>query len=93
MKNEEISGIFRDIADLLERKKENWFKIRAYRKVADSIDGLVDEVETLVSEDRIQEIEGAGTAIKKKITEIITTGKLAYYEKLKMEFPEEQSDQ
>ena len=44
MKNEEISGIFRDIADLLERKKENWFKIRAYRKVADSIDGLVDEV-------------------------------------------------
>ena len=93
MKNEEISGIFRDIADLLERKKENWFKIRAYRKVADSIDGLVDEVETLVSEDRIQEIEGAGPAIKKKITEIITTGKLAYYEKLKMEFPEEQSDQ
>ena len=93
MKNGEISGIFRDIANLLEQKKENWFKIRAYRKVADSIDELTDDVEKLVYEDRLQEISGVGPAIKKKITEMITTGKLAYYEKLKMEFPEEESDQ
>jgi len=88
MNNGEISWIFRDIADLLEQKKENWFKIRAYRRVADSIDEMTDSVDKLVYESRLQEILGAGPAIRKKITEMITTGKLEYYEKLKMEFPE-----
>jgi len=88
MNNGEISCIFRDIADLLEQKKENWFKICAYRRVADSIDEMTDSMDKLVHEDRLQEITGAGPAIRKKITEMTTTGKLEYYEKLKMEFPE-----
>ncbi|MFC1993002.1 hypothetical protein ACFLV3_04250 [Chloroflexota bacterium] len=85
MKNSEIAGVFQDIADLLERKKENPFKIRAYRKVVHSIEQLPVEVEQLVAEDRLKEIPGAGEAITKKITELVTTGKLEYYEKLKAE--------
>jgi len=90
MKNAEISAIFDDIADRLELKKENIFKIRAYRKVARSIEQLPVEVEHLVREDRLKEIPGAGEAITKKLTELITTGKLEYYEKLKAESPQEQ---
>jgi len=41
-----------------------------------------------VAEDRLQEVPGAGEAITKKITELVTTGKLDYYEKLKAEFPD-----
>jgi len=88
MNNKEVAKVFADIADLLELKKDNIFKIRAYRKVVRSLEQLPVEVEQLVREDRLKEIPGAGEAITKKITELVTTGKLKYYEKLKAEFPE-----
>jgi len=90
MKNREVAQVFADIAHRLELKKENIFKIRAYRRVARSIEELPVEVEQLAKEDRLEEIPGAGEAITKKITELITTGKLEYYEKLKAEPPQEQ---
>jgi len=79
--------VLTDIAALLELKGENPFKIRAYQKVARSVKRLPVEVEQLVAEDRLEEVPGAGEAITKKITELVTTGKLDYYEKLKSEFP------
>ncbi len=88
MKNSEVARVFQDIAALLELKRENPFKIRAYQKVARSIKDLSVEVEQLVAEDRLKEVPGVGEAITKKITELVTTGKLDYYEKLKAEFPE-----
>ena len=88
MNNQEVAKVFEDIADRLELKKDNIFKVRAYRKVARSIEQLPLEVEQLVREDRLKEIPGAGEAITKKITELVTTGKLEYYEKLKSESPE-----
>ena len=88
MKNAEIVAVFDGIADLLKLKKENIFKIRAYQKAARSIEQLPVEVEQLATEDRLKEIPGVGEAITKKITELITTGKLDYYERLKAEFPE-----
>ncbi len=36
----------------------------------------------------LQKIPGVGEAIAKKIIELVTTGKLEYYEKLRAEFPE-----
>ena len=80
--------MFQDIADLLEIKKENIFKIRAYQKVVRSIEQLPVEVEQLVADDKLKEITGVGEAITKKITELVTTGHLNYYEKLKAEFPD-----
>ncbi len=88
MKNSEVAGVFQDIADRLELKRENIFKLRAYQRVVRSIEQLPVEVEQLVIEDRLKEVPGAGEAITKKITELVTTGKLDYYEKLKSEFPE-----
>jgi len=88
MNNKEVAGVFLDIADLLEQKKENWFKVRAYRRAAGSIEELPMPVEQLVNEGRLKEITGVGEAITKKITELLTTGRLEYYERLKSEFPE-----
>ena len=88
MKNSDIAGVFQHIAGLLMLKKENIFKIRAYQKAARSIEELPVAVERLVAEDRLKGIPGVGEAINKKITELVTTGKLDYYEKLKAEFPE-----
>jgi DNA polymerase (family 10) len=88
MRNSEIAKVFQDIAVLLELKGENPFKIQAYQKVVRSVEQLPVEVEQLVTEGRLKEVPGAGEAITKKITELVTTGKLGYYEKLKSEFPE-----
>ena len=85
MKNTEIAAVFTDIAYLLKCRKDNIFKIRAYERVAKSITELPVEVEQLVREDRLKEIPGVGEAINKKITEIVNTGRLEYYEKLKAE--------
>jgi len=88
MKNSEVAKVFQDIADLLELKGENQFKIRAYQRVVRSIEHLPVEVEQLVAEDKLKEVPGVGEAITKKITELVTTGHLGYYEELKADFPE-----
>ena len=85
MKNSEIAAVFDDIAEMLKLRKENIFKIRAYQKVAQSIAGLSVDVEQLVAENRLGEIPGAGEAIDKKIAELVTTGKLGFYQRLKAE--------
>ncbi len=88
MKNSEVAKVFQDIADLLELKGDNQFKIRAYQRAARSIEHLPVEVERLVAEDMLREVPGVGEAIATKTAELVTTGKLGYYENLKAEFPD-----
>lgn len=89
MKNTAVAKVFQDIADLLELKGENPFKIRAYQRAARAIEHLPKEIEIMLEEgEDLQSIPGVGEAIAKKITELMTTGKLGYYEKLRAEFPE-----
>ena len=85
MTNMQIAAIFRELADVLVHKKENWFKVKAYRRVADEIENLPDKLVELSEKDRLKEIPGVGKAIEKKIKEIISTGKLELLEKLKKE--------
>lgn len=87
MKNSEIVKILEDISGLLELKGENVFKARAYQKAARSIEFLSEDVEKLVKENRLREVPGIGEAIEKKLTELVQTGRLEYYEKLRAEFP------
>lgn len=87
MKNSNIAKVFQEIADLLELKEENPFKIRAYQKVARTIENLPVEVEQVMKDGKLREIPGIGDAIAKKITELVSTGHLEFYEKLRAEFP------
>ncbi len=89
MKNSEIAKVFHDMADLLELKGENVFKIRAYRRAAQVIEHLPKEMAVMLEQgEDFQKIPGVGDAIAKKSTELIETGKLGAYESLKDEFPE-----
>ncbi|MGZ3578366.1 MAG: DNA polymerase/3'-5' exonuclease PolX [Syntrophales bacterium] len=89
MKNSEIARVFHDMADLLELKGENVFKIRAYRRAAQVIEHLPKEMAVMLEQgEEFQKIPGVGEAIAKKSTELIETGKLGAYESLKHEFPE-----
>jgi len=89
MTNSQIAAIFYEIAEMLSLEKDNIFKIRAYRKVARAIGELTDPVEKLVADNRLHEIPGVGEAITRKITELVATGKLEYYDKLKKELSEQ----
>jgi DNA polymerase (family 10) len=89
MKNSSIARVFQDMADLLELKGENIFKIRAYRRAAQVIERLPQEMEVMREQgEDFQRIPGIGEAIAKKSMELITTGKMEAYETLRAEFPE-----
>jgi DNA polymerase (family 10) len=89
MKNTAIAKVFQDMADLLELKGENVFKIRAYQRAARTFEHLPKEIEIMLQEgEDLQTIPGVGEAIAKKTIELVNTGKLRVYEELKAEFPE-----
>ncbi|MDD5190547.1 MAG: hypothetical protein PHE50_05840 [Dehalococcoidales bacterium] len=89
----EIVAMFRELAALLEKKKENWFKIRSYRKVADEIEQRQPDLKKLAETQRLREIPGVGEAIEKKIIEMLSTGKLQLIERLKQEAAEKTDEQ
>ncbi|HLM48563.1 MAG TPA: helix-hairpin-helix domain-containing protein, partial [Myxococcaceae bacterium] len=82
-----VAQVLRDISLLLQMKGESVFRSRAYDTAADRIVGLGEDLGALVREGRLQEFPGIGQAIADKVSELVTTGKLAYFESLKAEFP------
>jgi DNA polymerase (family X) len=84
---ETIIRILEEIAVLLELSGENPFKSRAYQNAARNLEKINTDIISLVRENRLFEVEGIGDAINKKITELVTTGKLEYYEALKASIP------
>lgn len=80
MKNLEIAQMFERIADILEFKGENRFKINAYRKASRAIGSLSEDIEHLHKENRLMDIPGVGSGIAEKITEYLDTGKMSKYE-------------
>jgi DNA polymerase (family 10) len=87
MDKHQVAEILTDIGTLLELQGENPFKTRAYVNAARTIEGLSEPLDKVVAEERLGEIKGIGDALQKKITELVTTGKLKYYEELKASIP------
>ena len=87
MDKESVAGILVDIGTLLELKGENPFKTRAYVNAARTLESLTEPLDTIVAEQRLGEIKGIGDALQQKITELVTTGKLKYYDELKASVP------
>ncbi|MEK6589913.1 MAG: DNA polymerase/3'-5' exonuclease PolX [Nitrospinota bacterium] len=80
MKNLEIAQIFDRMADILEFKGENRFKVNAYRRASRVIGSIADDIEDLYREGRLMEIPGVGSGIAEKIAEYLDTGKMGKYE-------------
>jgi DNA polymerase (family 10) len=87
MTNQQLAETFRLIADLLEIKGEVIYKILAYRKAADSLDSLGQNIHTIWQEGRLTQVDGVGKAIAEKIDELLSTGKLEFLENLSAEAP------
>ena len=91
MDNAQIASVFNNIGDLLELKDEVVFKTRAYKKAARAIEHHPTELSQIFreeGEEGLTKVPSVGQAINKKVQELLSTGQLEYYEKLKGEFPE-----
>jgi DNA polymerase (family X) len=84
--NTAIARLLREIADLLEIKNDNPFKIRAYRNGADIVSNHPHELAAL-DETGLREIPGIGKDLAGRIREIAQTGDAEYHRELVAEFP------
>jgi DNA polymerase (family 10) len=87
MTNREISDIFQRIGDMLDILGENRFKVLAYRRAAENILNLRQDLRAYWQAGTLQDIPGIGQAIADKIDELLTTGRLEFYERLQDQVP------
>ncbi|MCP4847791.1 MAG: DNA polymerase/3'-5' exonuclease PolX [Verrucomicrobiaceae bacterium] len=85
---ETISLTLENIALLLELKGENPFKVRAYRTGSEIVSTYAGDIVQKARDNDLSDTKGIGKALAEKLNELATTGKLAYYDKLRGEFPE-----
>lgn len=88
--NSAIADAFDEMAELLEFRGENPFRVRAYRNGARAIRDLNESVESIISDEsrNLAEIPGIGKTLVEKIATLIEKGSLPQLEKLKAEVPE-----
>ncbi|MGI5922271.1 MAG: DNA polymerase/3'-5' exonuclease PolX [Syntrophomonadaceae bacterium] len=87
MTNREVATILERIADIMQIKEDNSFKVRAYRQAAQSVYHLDEDIRNLYAKNRLNDIPGVGKAIEKKIADMIEKGYCELYERLKSEVP------
>lgn len=87
MNNREVATILEQIADMLAIRGDSFHRILAYRNGAESIRGLGRDVNAVYAAGELQQIPGIGATLAEKIEEMLTTGGLAFYDKLASEVP------
>ncbi len=87
MDNSDVAAVLYEVADLLELQGVA-FKPQAYRRAARSIEQLDRPLAQLVADGQLDSVPGVGKALSDKIQELLSTGELAYLDKLRSEVPE-----
>jgi len=85
--NREIADLFGRVADLLEIKGEIIHRVLSYRRAAESISELPRDLNAIAAEGGLTDIPGIGKTLAEKIEEVLSTGKLQFYERLTAELP------
>jgi DNA polymerase (family 10) len=88
MKNREIAALFEEIADILELRGENVFRVNAYRRAAQNIEGLPRPIEDVAAEEKLHELPGIGKDLAAKIAEYLESGEIEYLDELRKETPQ-----
>ncbi len=87
-KNRELSKLLLETADLLDFDGANFFRIRAYRDVADMIEHLDDNIESLYEKGELDNLSGIGKGMQKIISEFIKTNDFLEHSELLSKIPE-----
>jgi DNA polymerase (family X) len=86
--NQQLAALFRSIAQLLAAQRANPYRVRAYRRGADALLALDEDVAEVARRDALEEIDGIGSDLSEKIEEFLRTGKILTLETLRMPLPE-----
>ncbi len=87
MKNRAIAAVLNQMADILEIKGTNPFRIRAYRKAAQNVENIADDIAAIAARTGLEQIPGIGKDLAGKIKDIIATGTFQDLEEMKKEVP------
>src|SRR5436853_2693264 len=87
LSNREIADVFYAIADSMEILGEDRFRTQAYRRAGDAIVDLPEPLASYRERGELETISGIGKAIADKIGELLDTGKLQFYERLRARVP------
>ncbi len=87
MDKSEVAAILEEIAVLLELQGENPFRANSYAKAGRTIAQLETNLADLVKAGTLEEVPGIGETLRDKITTLVTTGKLEFYDNLKAKTP------
>ncbi|RYZ38150.1 MAG: DNA polymerase/3'-5' exonuclease PolX [Myxococcaceae bacterium] len=82
-----VAQVLRDMSLLLQLQGETGFRVRAYDIAADRIANLPQELGAIVTEGRLQDLQGIGPGLAEKLTELVKTGRMSAFEELKARFP------
>ena len=81
MINQEISQLFAEIADALEFKDENRFRVLAYRRGSEAVADLDEDVTVLLAEKRLLEVQGVGKGLAQDIAEYLAQHRMTAHER------------
>jgi DNA polymerase (family 10) len=87
MDKHQVAAILDEIGTLLELQGESPFRCNAYHNGARAIEQLEEDLATVVCEDRLASVPGIGTTLREKITTLVTTGSLPFYEEVRKKTP------
>ena len=82
-----LARVFHEIGDMLEVKGELVFKTVAYHRAADAIGHSPVDLVAAYRSGNPPKVPGVGQAISDKIAELVTTGHMRFYDKLREEIP------
>ena len=85
--NNALANIFLSMAELLKQRGENAYRIRAYKRAADTIANLESPIAELARAGDLQTLTGIGKDLAAKIQEYVETGSIRAYEELKTPLP------
>jgi DNA polymerase (family 10) len=88
MKNREVADLFEKMADLLEFKDENPFKVRAYRRASRIVGDLTQDIEDIAQNGKLKDVPGIGEGMAEKIGEYLKTGKVSKFEEVRKGIPD-----
>jgi DNA polymerase (family 10) len=87
--NQQLAALFRSIAELLAAQRANPYRVRAYRRGADALLALDEDVAEVARRNALEDIDGIGSDLSEKIEEFLRTGKILMLEALRMPLPEQ----
>ncbi len=88
MDQQHVSAIFDEIANLLELRRDDPFRIRAYRRAAQALLSVDESLQAVAQRGALEDIPGVGKTLASEIDELLDTGRLRYHDHLKSAVPE-----